>query len=83
MKANCLTRALDLWKDNPDYRLWYNHNHVIALEGVYEASDITLMRSPGLSEYLPLKDFGLEYFNKSFKLSFKYVNLLNEYLKTE
>jgi len=78
MKANCLTRALDQWDEKrQDYKLWYNSNHVVCLDKGY------IIISSFEPEYLALNNYGLEYFNDSFQLSFKYVNLLNEYLKTE
>lgn len=86
MKANCLTRALDQWnEDREGYRLWYNSNHVIALESEYEGSDLTMMRREGMLKYLPLKDYGFDYFYNAFELYLrkKHHNLLIEYLKQE
>ena len=84
MKANCLTRALDQWNENrEEYRLWYNSNHVICMEGCYEGSDLTMMKSYNFPEYLPLSDFGIDHFRSSFSLTPKYIILLTEYLETE
>lgn len=83
-KANCLTRALDQWDENRDvFKLRYNGNHVIAIEEHYRITFLSRERLITNMPYLSPKDYGIEYFNSSFALSLKYVNLLYEYLKTE
>lgn len=79
MKANCLTRALDQWSEDKDFRLWYNSNHVISLEPEYEASDLSMTASWKL-KYLPLEDFGADHLISSFRLKQKYSDLLIDYL---
>ena len=75
MKANCLTRALDQWSENPDYyRLWYNGNHVVSFESYFNAQ---------FTPYLKLNEFGFDHLRISFGLTPKYRRLLNEYLKQE
>lgn len=83
--ANCLTRALDQWEENPDeYRLWYNSNHVISLEGAYEGYDLTALKNSSLfMDYLPLRDYGYEQLSRSFPLTQEYQDLLKQYLKQE
>ena len=84
MKANCLTRALDQWSENPEYfRLWYNGNHVISMEGCFEGSDITKLKISLFPEYLSLNKYGFDHLRISFGLTPKYRRLLNEYLKQE
>ena len=80
MKANCLTRVLDQWSENPDYRLWYNGNHVISLEKHYVNK--TPFIKMGIT-YIPLNDYGFDHLRISFGLTPKYRRLLNEYLKQE
>jgi len=85
MKANCLTRALDQWnEDREGYRLWYNSDHVIALQSEYEGSDLSMMRT-SVMDYLPLKDYGFDYFVSAFELYLrkKHHNLLVAYFKQE
>jgi hypothetical protein len=48
---NCLQYALEFWDKNPDYRLWYNSDHVINLpSGSYAIG------------FYPAEDFGFTYF---------------------
>jgi len=80
-KANCLTRALDQWSENPDiFRLWYNSNHVITLEKWHNGR--VLIDDDAMSSYLPLTDYGFVYFEGAFKdwLTPKYRKLLLSYL---
>ena len=78
MKANCLTRALDQWSENPEeYGLWYNGNHVISMESHYDGK----YERPAY--YLRLRDYGFDHLRISFGLTPKYRRLLNEYLKQE
>lgn len=76
MKANCLTRALDQWSEDKDFRLWYNSNHVVSIEPEYNLHDLF---SPKL-EYFPIEDFGADHLISSFKLKQKYSDLLIDYL---
>ena len=79
MKVNCLTRALDQWAENPNiFRLWYNNNHVITLEGCYDGRVL----KHGGATYLPLDDYGMVYFDSAFKdwLKPKYRKLLLKYM---
>ena len=79
MKANCLTRSLDQWEENTSlYRLWYNSSHVICIEGYYDAFRLFDYSIPN-TKYLPLTDFGYDYFCISFNLAPKYRKLLKEY----
>lgn len=81
MKDNCLTRALDQWNDNPAwFWLWYNSNHVIAIEIYYNASDLIDYGTNPELKYLPLSDYGYAFFVKAFNLTPKYRRLLKEYL---
>jgi len=85
MKPNCLSRALDQWnEDREGYRLWYNSDHVIALQSEYEGSDLSLLRY-GVLEYAPLSDFGYGYFLSAFKIERDkiYCDLLSDYLDQE
>jgi len=76
MKQNCLTRALDQWDEYRDeFRLWYNSDHVISLQKNYNAESLKF--------YLPLNDFGFDYFARAFNLLPKYCILLREYLDFE
>lgn len=80
-KANCLTRALDQWSENPDiFRLWYNSNHVITLEKWHNGK--VLRNDDAMSSYLPLTDYGFVYFEGAFKdwLTPKYRKLFLSYL---
>lgn len=79
-KANCLTRSLDQWAERPDiFRLWYNSNHVIALENRYDGR--VLIGDDVVSCYLPLTDYGFVYFDGAFRdwLTHKYRKLLLRY----
>ena len=80
-EMNCLTRALDQWNENrEEFRLWYNGNHVVSLEGCYEEGIMIEQYCP---TYLPLSEYGLNYFLSSFDLMPDYIELLKEYLKQE
>jgi len=67
---NCLAHCLDQWLDNPEFRLWYNSNHVIIIEPHLDASDLG---------YLPLSEFGYFHMILSFQLSPEYTRLLTVY----
>ena len=71
---NCLQYCLLQWTYLPDFRLWYNSNHVVIIEPDIELTD---------KGYLPLSDFGLSYFVSAFNLDDYYKNLLRDYLKSE
>jgi len=80
MKANCLTRALDQWDEDKNMRLWYNSNHVIAIEERY---DIGWAEMPASGQqYLPVSLYGTQYFLDAFELSKKHVKLLGEYFNS-
>ena len=81
MKANCLTRALDQWSENPEvFILWYNGNHVVSTERIYVISNEVEF---DIIRYLPLNKYGFDHLRISFGLTPKYRRLLNEYLKQE
>ena len=86
MKPNCLTRALDQWNENRDiFILYYNSNHVIALEVDFSIKPSKYIDAGGNHitwEYLPLEAFGTLYFINSFQLSKKYLKLLGEYFNS-
>jgi hypothetical protein len=85
MKQNCLTRALDQWNEDKSMRLWYNSNHVVALESQFEIKpDIQIDEDgwPTIYEYLPLEHFGTFHFIASFQLSRKHLKLLGEYFNS-
>ena len=71
---NCLQYCLLQWTYLPDFRLWYNSNHVVIIEPDIELTD---------KGYLPLSDFGMSYFVSAFNLGDYYKNLLHDYLKSE
>ena len=71
---NCLQYCLLQWTNLPDFRLWYNSNHVVIIEPDIELTD---------KGYLPLSDFGMSYFVSAFNLGDYYKNLLRDYLKSE
>lgn len=80
MESNCLTRALDQWNDDRAcYCLWYNGEHVIALEPQYVASDMTLLLLDTRQTYLELEFYGPFHFIATFKPSPRYLRLLSEY----
>lgn len=84
MRRTCLTRALDQWNDNPAwFWLWYNSNHVIAIEIYYNPRDLVDYGGNNEIRYLPMSDFGYEYFVKAFNLSYRYRKLLRKYLQSE
>ena len=83
MEKNCLTRALDQWSQNSDFRLWYNSNHVISLEQEYSAYDLSEKTEYNVLNYAPLSYYGYVYFKAAFSLNKKYLRLLQKYLKCE
>lgn len=72
---NCLEWSLDFWAANRSYRLFYNSNHVIAVE----ADGIELIGNRGLG-YLPVEFYGLRYFTGAFELTGHFLSLMTEYL---
>lgn len=71
---NCLCYALRFWNNNPEYKLWYNSDHVIN-------SDSFISNPTSLFTYLPITDYGYEYFIKAFKdhLDDYHLGLLKKY----
>lgn len=67
---NCLAYALRFWKENPDYKLYYNSNHVI--------NSVSSITGGG---YLPAENYGYGYFVRAFDelLSPQEHALLKEY----
>lgn len=54
---NCLVYALRFWEKHPEYKLWYNSDHVINIP--------TYVVNPFPNkEFLPVEDFGFQYFIK-------------------
>ena len=83
MKANCLTRALDQWVDNPAwFWLWYDSNHVISIEIYFNPDDLVDYSTPPL-RYLPLSDYGYDFLVKAFSLNDKYQSILSDYIDHE
>jgi hypothetical protein len=77
--VNCLTRALDQWDSNRDiFRLFYNSNHVIALENWYNKKEPVKHLKAG-PNYLPLDMYGFNFFASCFSLPKKHQKLLVEY----
>ena len=74
MKINCLSYALRFWNDSPHYRIWYNSDHAI-----------NLPLGSSATGFLPVEDFGLEYFKSAFNglLSDSDLGLLNKYFENE
>lgn len=71
---NCLQYCLDFWEQNKHYTIFYNSNHAIIVVGdsiEVENGDLV---------YLPLKDYGAEYFINAFNLNEHYTKILYEYL---
>ena len=50
MESNCLSYALRYWNLYPEYRLYYNSNHVVNLP------------VNACIGFLPIEDFGYDYF---------------------
>jgi hypothetical protein len=61
---NCLAYALRFWKVNPEYKLYYNSDHVI--------NSPNWAPSIQGGNYLTAEEFGYNYFSSAFK------ELLNE-----
>jgi hypothetical protein len=54
----------------PDYKLWYNSNHVIIID-----PEIDLLNKG----YLPIEEFGLSHLLESFPLGLGFRDLLMKY----
>jgi hypothetical protein len=67
---NCLQTALDFWETHPDFRLWYNSNHVVSIEDGIDLTD---------KGYLPLHDFGFHHLISSFELQNRNIVQLEKY----
>jgi len=70
---NCLEHCLLQWEAMPDYRLWYNSDHVVIIEPNIDLHD---------KGYLPIEDFGIDYFKGSFRLSGSWLIILEKYFET-
>lgn len=68
---NCLTYALEFWLENQSYVLWYNSNHVIAIEPEFDLSQCT--------NYLKFDAYGIEHFKSSFLMTKDYKEILEQY----
>lgn len=54
---NCLIYALRFWDKHPEYKLWYNSDHVINIP--------TWIKDPFPNGgFLPAEDYGYQYFVK-------------------
>jgi hypothetical protein len=73
---NCLSYALRFWAAHPTYRIWYNGDHAINLEG-----RIQTMQPP---RYVPMEEWGLKHMLTSFDglLDEYEESLLRDYFKT-
>lgn len=68
---NCLEYALKFWDKNPSYRIYYNSDHCINLP---ESTTIS-------NDFLPIEEYGIEYFKGAFDLTEEYSKLLEKYFK--
>ena len=66
IKINCLAYALRFWEHNPQYKLYYNSDHVVNLNYYGQNADYYI-------GFLPAEDYGYDYFSSSF------AGLLDEY----
>lgn len=69
-KMNCLEHCLCQWNYLPDYRLWYNGNHVVIIEPGKFLNDVG---------YLPITFFGYEHLVNSFALDSDFSEILKKY----
>jgi len=67
---NCLEHCLEQWLNMPDYRLWYNSNHVIIIEPEIDLHD---------KGYLTVEEFGLSHLLESFPIGLGFRDLLIKY----
>jgi hypothetical protein len=51
---NCLEYALRFWRENPEYRIYYNGDHVVNV------------RTDRVSTYVPIEESGYEAISRSF-----------------
>ncbi len=72
---NCLSYALRFWNKNPDYKLYYNSDHIINSNTVL----------PPNTGFHPIESFGLSHILESFAetISDQDNNLLNQYFNHE
>ncbi len=70
---NCLSHSLQFWGKNRNYNLFYNSNHVVAVD----ANEIVGISS----HWIPITDFGIQYFLSSHPIDSKDKELLIEYFK--
>jgi len=66
IQNNCLASALRFWKQHPEYRLFYNSEHVICIHATFIKSDSDI-------KFLPAESYGYNYFKMAFN------GLLDEY----
>jgi hypothetical protein len=69
VRDNCLCYALRFWNNNPEYRLYYDSNHVINSD----CPPIKLLSS-GI-DFAPIEEYGHGYFSSAF------AEYLDEYHK--
>jgi hypothetical protein len=67
---NRLEHCLEQWIDLPDYKLWYNSNHVIIIESGIDLHD---------KGYALFEEFGLSHLLESFPLEIGFRDLLIKY----
>ncbi len=68
-EINCLQFALRFWNKNPQYKIYYNSDHVINMERCKQDG------------YLSLESFGFEHIYQSFRTTLKKkdIKLLKKY----
>ena len=62
MKFNCLQYALRFWDEHPEYRIFYNGDHVINM--LHQADS-----------FIPIEDYGYNHILNSFKDTMKKKDL--------
>lgn len=67
---NCLEHCLEQWLNMPNYRLWYNSDHVIIIEPEIDLYD---------KGYLAIEKYGIRHINWSFRNKYRYKRLLKRY----
>ena len=70
---NCLEYSLLQWEKLPDFRLWYNSNHVVIIE------PHICLRDKG---YLPVEEFGADYFIRAFNLTCYFNKQIKSYIQS-
>jgi len=80
---NCLAYALRFWSENPNYKLWYNSNHVINIPIGLDATFTHNSEYPYAIAYSPAEQWGYNYFASAFKglLDKDEMELLKKYFK--